>query len=169
MVSRPLHPMALWSGAPLSGTACSLELSLPSPAGIWFKTPLPVGGANTAALPPMGEMVSRHPKGYAEIPGQLQRLGVWGSPSIGATKEYPLNLRGASCPTLAMVTPACDWQGMPYQTAQKLFNVPPWAPILCLQAGSYRGLYLYRTAGVEPAPRGQEKGHGDDASGAKGG
>jgi len=48
MVSRPLHTTVLWSGAPSSGTACSLELSLLSPAGIWFKTPLPVGGTNTA-------------------------------------------------------------------------------------------------------------------------
>ena len=48
VVSRPLHSTDLWNGAPSSGTACSLELSLPSPAGIWFKTPLPVGGANTA-------------------------------------------------------------------------------------------------------------------------
>jgi len=63
VVSRPLHTTVLWSGAPSSGTACSLELSLPSPAGIWFKTPLPVGGANTALLASVhvGEMVSRHP------------------------------------------------------------------------------------------------------------
>ena len=51
MVSRPLGLTGLWSGAPSPGTACSLELSLPSPAGIWFKTPLPVGGANTVNLP----------------------------------------------------------------------------------------------------------------------
>jgi len=48
MVSRLPQLIVLWSGAPSSGTACSLELSLLSPAGIWFKTPLPVGGANTA-------------------------------------------------------------------------------------------------------------------------
>jgi len=62
MVSRPLHLTGLWSGAPSSGTACSLELSLPSPAGIWFKTLLPVGGANTALLTTMSmsELVSRH-------------------------------------------------------------------------------------------------------------
>ena len=29
----------------------SLELSLCDAAGIWFKTPLPVGGANTATIP----------------------------------------------------------------------------------------------------------------------
>ena len=81
MVSRPLQLTALWSGAPSSGTACSLELSLPSLAGIWFKTPLPVGGANTAALIPKGDVVSRHPRGYAEFHHQLQRPGVWGSPS----------------------------------------------------------------------------------------
>jgi len=62
MVSRPLHLTGLWSGALSSGTACSLELSLPSPAGIWFKTLLPVGGANTALLTTtsMSELVSRH-------------------------------------------------------------------------------------------------------------
>ena len=37
--------------------------------------------------------------------------------------EYPLNLRGASSPTLAMMTPACGWQGAPYRIAQKWFNV----------------------------------------------
>jgi len=47
MVSRPQHLTVLWSGAPSSGTTCSLELSLPSPAGIWFKTPLSVGDTNT--------------------------------------------------------------------------------------------------------------------------
>jgi len=61
LVSRPLQQMGLWSGAPSSGTTCSLELSLLSPAGIWFKTLLPVGGTNTAKLLPEGEMVSRHP------------------------------------------------------------------------------------------------------------
>jgi len=63
MVSRPLQLTDLWSGAPSPGTACSLELSLPSPAGIWFKTLLPVGGTNTALLTTMfmSELVSRHP------------------------------------------------------------------------------------------------------------
>ena len=63
VVSRPLHLTGLWSGAPSSGTACSLELSLPSPAGIWFKTLLPVGGTNTAPLTTMcmSELVSWHP------------------------------------------------------------------------------------------------------------
>ena len=98
MVSRPLLLASLWSGAPSSGTACSLELSLPSPAGIWFKTPLPVGGANTAALSLRGKMVSRCPREYPDPP-QLQRPGVWGSPAVGVTMEYPLNLQGASCPT----------------------------------------------------------------------
>jgi len=62
VVSRPLQLTGLWSGAPSSGTACSLELSLPSPAGIWFKTLLPVGGTNTAPLTTMrkSELVSRH-------------------------------------------------------------------------------------------------------------
>jgi len=51
---------------------------------------------------------------------------VWGSPAAGVTVEYPLNLRGASSPTSVMMTPACGWQGAPYRTAQKWFNVPPW-------------------------------------------
>ena len=55
VVSRPKQLTDLWSGAPSTGTACSLELSLPSPAGIWFKTPLPVGGANTAHCPSTGK------------------------------------------------------------------------------------------------------------------
>jgi len=54
MVSQPQQLTVPWSGAPSSGTACSLELSLPSPAGIWFKTPLPVGGANTVKPPYQG-------------------------------------------------------------------------------------------------------------------
>ena len=63
LVSRPLHLTDLRSGAPSSGTACSLELSLLSPAGIWFKTLLPVGGTYTAPLVTVqeGELVSRHP------------------------------------------------------------------------------------------------------------
>jgi len=76
VVSRPQHLTVLWSGAPSSGTACSLELSLPSPTGIWFKTPLPVGGANT-----VNDLAARRPK-----PQRLQRPGVWGSPiSPGAS------------------------------------------------------------------------------------
>ena len=98
MVSQPQQLTVPWSGAPSSSTACSLELSLPSPAGIWFKTPLPVGGANT-----VNDLAARRPK-----PRRLQRPGVWGSPMTGAAMEYPLNLQGASCPTLAMMTPVCD-------------------------------------------------------------
>jgi len=68
VVSRPQQLTDLWSGAPSSGTACSLELSLLSPAGIWFKTSLPVGGTNTADLYPEGEMVSQHPRGEQGYP-----------------------------------------------------------------------------------------------------
>jgi len=103
----PQQLTSLWSGAPSSGTACSLELSLLSPAGIWFKTLLPVGGTNTAALLLKGDVVSRHLRGNTEFHRRLQRPGVWGSPTTRAAAEYPLNLWGASCPTLAMVTPAC--------------------------------------------------------------
>jgi len=76
MVSRPRHLTGLWSGAPSSGTACSLELSLLSPAGIWFKTPLPVGGANTVELPPRGEVVSRHPRGRLLSTSEAGSVGV---------------------------------------------------------------------------------------------
>ena len=76
MVSRPLCAAILWSGAPSSGTACSLELSLPSPAGIWFKTPLPVGGANTVKLLPRGELVSRHPRDELLSTSEAGSVGV---------------------------------------------------------------------------------------------
>jgi len=113
MVSRPQHLTVLWSGAPSSGTACSLELSLPSPAGIWFKTPLPVGGANTVPLTRVDSSPDLQAGRVLITPGNaatfgLQRPGVWGSPTTGAAVEYPLNLQGASCLTLAMMTPVCD-------------------------------------------------------------
>jgi len=76
VVSQPLQLTGLWSGAPSPGTACSLELSLPSPAGIWFKTPLPVGGANTADLPPKGELVSWHPGGRLLSASEAGSVGV---------------------------------------------------------------------------------------------
>ena len=107
MVSRPPQLTVLWSDAPSSGTACSLELSLLSPTGIWFKTPLPVGGANTAASVIKGRDGHLSPSEYSDTPW-LQRPGVWGSPAARVTEEYPLNLQGASCPTLAVMTPACN-------------------------------------------------------------
>ena len=76
MVSRPLLMTVLWSDAPSSGTTCSLELSLPSPTGIWFKTPLPVGGANTVKLPPTGELVSWHPRGRLLLTSEAGSVGV---------------------------------------------------------------------------------------------
>jgi len=85
MVSQPLRKADLWSGAPSSGTACSLELSLLSPAGIWFKTPLPVGGANTTELPPKGELVSRHPGGRllsASEAGSVEVASGWSNRGI---------------------------------------------------------------------------------------
>jgi len=83
----PQQLMFLWSGAPSPGTACSLELSLPSPAGIWFKTLLPVGGTNTAALILLGEMVSQHPRGI-----QSSTLGFRGRECGGHQRlEQPRN------------------------------------------------------------------------------
>jgi len=76
MVSRPQLPTDLRSGAPSPGTACSLELSLPSPTGIWFKTPLPVGGANTVKLPSKGELVSRHPRIRLLLTSEAGSVGV---------------------------------------------------------------------------------------------
>jgi len=76
VVSRPQQPTVLWSDAPSAGTACSLELSLPSPTGIWFKTPLPVGGANTAELPPEGALVSRQPRGKLLSTSEAGSVGV---------------------------------------------------------------------------------------------
>ena len=83
MVSRPPKGQLIRNSAPSSGMTCSLELSLPSPAGIWFKTPLSVGDTNTAplALIPKDEMVSWRPEEIAETP-RLQWPGVWGSPAV---------------------------------------------------------------------------------------
>jgi len=82
------HEQASVDGAPSSGTTCSLELSLPSPAGIWFKTPSPVGGANTATIP--------RPSGPDHGASEAGSVGVATGTNTG---EYPLNLQGASCPT----------------------------------------------------------------------
>jgi len=76
LVSHPQQLTVPWSDAPSAGTACSLELSLPSPAGIWFKTLLPVGGANTAELPPEGELVSRQPRGKLLSASEAGSVGV---------------------------------------------------------------------------------------------
>ena len=99
--------MPLKGSAPSSGTACSLELSLPSPAGIWFKTPLPVGGTNTAPLTPanQGEMVSHHPDVLAEAP-RLQWPGVWGSPMAMENHGIPTKPVGGLLSNIGKVAPA---------------------------------------------------------------
>jgi len=81
--------VVLVSGTPSAGTTCSLELSLPSPAGIWFKTLLPVGGTNTAPLMPIhkGEMVSCHP---GEHRLRLQGFSGWECGGCQQT-EHPWN------------------------------------------------------------------------------
>jgi len=89
VVSRPQQLTDPWSDAPSSGTACSLELSLPSPAGIWFKTPLPVGGANTAELPTEGELVSRHPRGKLLSTSEAGSVGVANGWSIHGIPTKP--------------------------------------------------------------------------------
>jgi len=47
LVSQPPVGELIGSSAPSASMTCSLELSLPSPAGIWFKTLLSVGDTNT--------------------------------------------------------------------------------------------------------------------------
>jgi len=79
--------------APTREPTCSLELSLPSPAGIWFKTPLPVGGAKTAS------QGIGFPKESAAQSFRGRECG--GRPWRKEPREYPLNLQGASCPTWA--------------------------------------------------------------------
>jgi len=49
VVSQPQERQLSGNSAPSSSTACSLELSLPSPAGIWFKALLSVGDTNTSS------------------------------------------------------------------------------------------------------------------------
>jgi len=77
--------------APTREPTCSLELSLPSPAGIWFKTPLPVGGAKTAS------QGIGFPKESATQSFRSRECG--GRPRCKKPREYPLNLLGASRPT----------------------------------------------------------------------
>jgi len=89
LVSRPLLMTVLWSSAPSSGTACSLELSLPSPAGIWFKTLLPVGGANTAELPPLVELVSWQLRGRLLSTSEAGSVGVTNKWSIRRIPTKP--------------------------------------------------------------------------------
>jgi len=77
--------------APTREPTCSLELSLPSPAGIWFKTPSPVGGAKTAS------QGIGFPKESATQSFRGRECG--GRPWCKKPREYPLNLLGASRPT----------------------------------------------------------------------
>ena len=79
--------------APTREPTCSLELSLPSPAGIWFKTPSPVGGTKTAS------QGIGFPKESAAQSFRGRECG--GRPWRQTPREYPLNLQGASCPTWA--------------------------------------------------------------------
>jgi len=88
---------------------------------------------------------------------------VWGSPPVRVTVEYPLNLWGASSPTLVEMAPVCVCQGTPYRTAQKLFNVPPCARTVCPRGAQAKATIRHLTVGVEPTPRGWGKGDGDDA------
>ena len=94
------------ASAPSPGTTCSLELSLPSPTGIWFKTPLSVGDTNTLTT-------------QRELRGRECGGRQWCS-----AEEYPLNLRGASCPTLARWPLPSDGQGRCTGPPSKGFKSP---------------------------------------------
>ena len=72
--------------------------------------------------------------------------------------EYPLNLQGASSPTSVVMTPACGWQGAPYQTAQKWFNVPPWDPAVCPNVSSGTTHYSTPYDGSKTRPQRVRKG-----------
>jgi len=72
--------------------------------------------------------------------------------------EYPLNLRGASSPTSVMMTPACGWQGAPYRTAQKWFNVPPWEPAVCPKVSLGKNHYSPPYNGSRTRPQRARKG-----------
>ena len=143
------------NSAPSSGTTCSLELSLPSPAGIWFKTPLPVGGANTA-----NNLVAHRPK-----PRRLQRPGVWGSPPSRILREYPLNLQGASCPTLARWSQTLGGPGRRTRPPLNCLMSLPEPPSYTLLQALLEATIPHLTAGVEPTPRGHGKGQRDNVYG----
>ena len=123
LVSRPQQLTVPWSGAPSSGTACSLELSLPSPAGIWFKTLLPVGGANTAKLPPKGELVSRHPGVRLLLTSEAGSVGVaddWSGRGI------PTKPAGGLPSDIGSDDPCLRLTGHAVPDRPNVFYIPPW-------------------------------------------
>jgi len=117
------------NGAPSAGTACSLELSLLSPAGIWFKTLLPVGGANTAllTLTHKGEVVSQHPSVDWL---RLQGFRGWECGGRRQSEDcgIPTKPVGGLLSDIGKVAPVHGRTGAPYRTTLKWFYVPPWAP-----------------------------------------
>ena len=114
VVSRPALRGLNRNSAPSSGTTCSLELSLPSPAGIWFKTPLPVGGTNTPIT--QYEFRGRECGGHHQPEG----CGIPTKPAGGLLSD------------LGKVAPALGWAGVPYRTALMVLYVPPCAPLYTL-------------------------------------
>jgi len=145
MVSRPSHKdNSVRDGAPSSGTTCSLELSLLSPAGIWFKTPLPVRGTNTSN--------TQHGFRGRECGGRQQPEDC----------GIPTKPAGGLLSNIGKVAPTHGRIGVLYRTAIKGFNVSPWAPKIHPVTGSSEGCYLKLTAGVEPTPRGHRKGQQDN-------
>jgi len=82
----------------------SLELSLHNTGGIWFKTLLPVVGANTALM--------------------LQRLGVWGSLQSSFAPGIPTKPPGSLLPDIGKVAHPLGWGWALYWAAPKGFYVP---------------------------------------------
>jgi len=86
------------------GLGGSLELSLRNAGGIWFKTPLPVGGTNTAH--------------------RLQRPGVWGLPQDSLAPGIPTKPPGSLLPDIGKVAHPLGWRQVPYWAAPKGLHVP---------------------------------------------
>jgi len=79
----------------------SLELSLCNAGGIWFKTPLSVGDANTAH--------------------KLQRPGVWGSLQSSFALGIPTKPPGSLLPNIGKVARPLGWGQALYRAAPKGF------------------------------------------------
>jgi len=100
------------------GTTCSLELSLLPPAGIWFKTPLPVGGTNTLCRrQDLHQICLLHTTKFSGREcGGCQQFIFCGIPTKPA---------GGLPPDIGKVAPPLRWDGAPYRAALKEFYIPP--------------------------------------------
>ena len=163
MVSWPQQLTVPWSGAPSPGTTCSLELSLPSPAGIWFKTLLPVGGANTVKLPPKGELVSQHPGVRLLMTSEAGSVGVANGRS---DRRIPTKPVGGLLSDLGTGGPCLRLTGHTIPDCPESVLCPSLGPC-CPSASKLqaRTAIPLLTAGVEPTPRGRGKGNEDNTPG----